>query len=321
MKPVLALDIGGTKLAVGAVSRAGEVLAEVKRPTDASAPPTAILDSLLAMSREAVHRAGLSLSALSAAGVAFGGPMDYPRGLAVTCHHLPGWEGFPIREAVAEKTGLPAFVDNDANAAALGETAFGAARGLSHVLYLTVSTGIGGGVILGGRVHRGANSLAGEIGHTIVLPDGPPCTCGKRGCLEAVASGPAIARAAREALARGEESALSALPPKEITARHIAEAADRDPLARKILTAAGRHLGTAVAAAANLLNPQMVVIGGGVSQSGEVLFSAIRSAVSEAAVTEIARGLRIAPGALGPRSALLGAAALALSETPLSPSR
>lgn len=310
---VLALDIGGTKLATAAVHETGDVLAERMQATSASAAPSGILDTLFAMAEETLAEAGLSRDDLSGVGVSFGGPVDFAGGKAVTCHHLPGWENYALRDVIADRTGLPTIVDNDANAAALGEVMFGAARGRRHVLYLTVSTGVGGALVLDGRVHRGAGSMAGEIGHTVVVPDGPVCTCGQRGCLEAVASGPAIARAAREEIAAGKSTVLAAVPACDLTAKHVAEAAPRDAVAARVLADAGRHLGMAIAAAVNLINPELVVIGGGVSQAGEALFGPIRTTVSRLAAAESVRDLRIVPGTLGQRGGLLGAAALALS--------
>jgi len=314
MRVVLALDIGGTKLAVGVINDAGEVLADAIEATGSAASADDVVGALLRMAEAAVGRAGVARQALSGVGVSFGGPVDFPRGATVTCHHLPGWEQFPLRDLVAQRTGLPTIMDNDANAAALGEATFGAARGRRDVLYLTVSTGIGGGVIIDGRVHRGANSMAGEIGHTLVAPDGPVCTCGKRGCLEAVAAGPGIAAAAREALEAGGESALRAIPPAQLTAKEVAQAAATDALAAGVMRRAGEYLGVAIAGAVNLLDPDMVVIGGGVSGAGDVLFQPVREAVARYAVCESVRNLRIAPGALGQRGALMGAAALALAE-------
>ena len=311
---VLALDIGGTKLAAGVVTEAGEAVAAGVEATSPTASPGEVVERLLGMAEEAIGRWGEPRAGLAGVGVSFGGPVDFPRGRTVTCHHLPGWEGFPLREVVAEGTGLATVMDNDANAAALGEARFGAARGCAHVLYLTVSTGIGGGLVLDGRVHRGANSMAGEIGHTLVAPGGPACTCGRRGCLEAVAAGPAIARAAREALEAGEESRLSALPREGITAKEVAELAAVDALAARVMSQAGEHLGIAIAAAVNLVNPSIVVIGGGVSGAGEALFGPMREAVQRYGVAESVRDLRIVAGALGPHGALLGAAALALAE-------
>jgi len=304
----LALDIGGTKLAAGIITAEGEVRVSTACPTDRAATPAEVVAVLLAMSGRAMAEAKVRWADLRGVGLSFGGPVDFPSGKTVTCHHLPGWEGFPLRELVAERTGLRVVMDNDANAAALGETVFGAAQGCEHVLYLTVSTGIGAGLVLNGQVHRGANSLAGELGHTLVAPDGPACTCGRRGCLEAVAAGPAIARAAREALAGDEPSVLRDLD--HLTAKEVAEAAAADPLAARVMAQAGGYLGLAIAGAVNLVNPQIVVIGGGVSQAGDCLFAPIRETVQRHAVPESVRDLRIVPAALGAQSALFGAAAL-----------
>jgi glucokinase len=308
--PVLALDLGGTKLAAGVITPEGRLLAEATGPTEAAALPAEVLALQFALAERALEEAGLAYRDLSGVGVSFGGPVDFPSGKTVTCHHLIGWENLPLRDLIAARTGLPTVMDNDANAAALGETVFGAAKGCEHVLYVTVSTGIGAGLVLNGTLHRGANSMAGELGHTLVAPRGPECTCGRRGCLEAVAAGPAIALAARKALAKGEASAMRAFKPKEITARHVAEAASDDPLAAAIMEQAGEYLGLAIAGAVNLVNPEMVVIGGGVSQAGECLLKPLRKAVKRNAVPESVHDLRIVPAALGLRSALFGAGAL-----------
>lgn len=310
--PVLALDIGGTKLAAGVVTPEGQLLAELATATRPGYLAREILAVQLALGEKTLERVGLAYADLSGVGVSFGGPVDFPSGKTVTCHHLPGWEGIALRDLVAAHTGLPVVMDNDANAAALGETVFGAAKGCAHVLYVTVSTGIGAGLVLDGRVHRGATSTAGELGHTLVAPKGPGCTCGRRGCLEAVAAGPALARAAREALAKGEPSSLRSLDPDQLTAKEVAEAAPTDALAAKIMQQAGAYLGLALAAAVNLVNPEIIVIGGGVSQAGDCLFRPLRQVVKRHAVPESTRHLRIVPAALGTKSALLGAGALGL---------
>ena len=314
-RPVLALDIGGTKLTAGVITPQGEVMADCVRPTDAGASPPEILETLLEMAEEALSQAPAEWNELAAIGISFGGPVDFESGRTITCHHLAGWEGVPLRDLVAERAGLPVVMDNDANAAALGETVFGAGKGCRHVLYLTVSTGIGAGLILDGGIYRGANSMAGEMGHMIVAPGGPVCTCGRRGCLEAVAAGPAIARAAREALAHEAGSILAAVPRGELTARHVAEAAESDALAARIMTQVGEYLGTGIACAVNLINPEVVVVGGGVSRAGDLLLAPAREVVADRAVAESSRHLRIVAGELEPRGALLGAAALALAES------
>jgi len=310
--PVLALDIGGTKLAAGIVSPAGELLASRVEDTHPAWSPAEVIEELFDLSEAALAAAALHWADLPAVGLSFGGPVDFPARRTLTCHHLHGWEGLPLPELVEERAGLPVVMDNDANAAALGEAVFGAARGFDHVLYLTVSTGIGAGLLLNGHLHRGANSLAGELGHTLVLPDGPACTCGRNGCLEAVASGPAIAREAKAALDQGEASVLQSIPRDQLTAKHVAENAHADPLSARIMARAGEYLGVAIAAAVNLVNPDIVVIGGGVSQAGETLLQPLRDSVANRAVPESVRDLRIVAGALGPQGALLGAAALAL---------
>jgi len=313
-KPVLALDLGGTKLAAGVLSPAGEVLAEETAATDAAGSPAEITEALLAVGLRSVAAADLSLEGLGGVGISYGGPVNYPEQTVVTCHHLAGWEGVPLSRIVQERTGRPVVMDNDANAAALGETVFGAGRGCRHVLYVTVSTGIGGGLVLDGRVHRGLNSMAGEIGHTELVPYGPRCTCGRLGCLESVAAGWAIARDARAALEGGADSALRSLLPEELTAKAIAEMAPHDTLARRLMDRAGEYLGLGIARAANVISPEIVVIGGGISQSGEVIMAPLRRAVERVLMPEVGRGLRVVAGALSPRWGLFGGAALAFEE-------
>jgi glucokinase len=312
--PLLALDIGGTKLAAGVLSPEGEVTAERIAPTGDDPTPEQVIEKLFDLSEEALSSAGLPLPALTAVGVSFGGPVDYATGRIITCHHLSGWEGVPLREIVGERTRLPAVVDNDANAAALGETLFGAARGCEHVIYITVSTGIGAGLVLNGQVHRGANSMAGELGHTHLVPYGPRCTCGRMGCLESVAAGWAIAQAAREALAGGVNSALRSIPMAEISAEDVCRMAPRDALARRIMDTAGGYVGLALARAANVINPEIIVVGGGVAESGEVLMAPLRSAFQRYIMPEVGEGARVVQSGLGSRSGILGAGALATAE-------
>ncbi len=306
---VLAFDIGGSRLVAGLVTAEGELLGSATCPTDPQAPPKQVLARLLELAREATDAARLPWEEAARVGLSYGGPVDFLKGRTITNHHLPGWEDFRLREEMTAQVGRPVIMDNDANAAALGETAFGAARACRHVLYVTVSTGIGAGLVLDGRVYRGAATLAGELGHTLVEPDGPLCTCGRRGCLESVASGPAIARTAQDALRAGHPSSLL---PEGLTSKEIAAAAATDALAARLMARAGHYLGVAIAGAVNLLNPEAVVIGGGVSQSGDPLFTPLRNALQEHGVPECVQDLRLTPAALGPHSALLGAAALAL---------
>lgn len=279
---VLGLDFGGTKLAAG-VWRVGssELLATRQRPTDVAAGAQGDLDAMLAMSHEMLDGIGGG-DALTAVGVCFGGQVDAARGLVIVQMHVPGWEMFALRDTLAAHFGVPAAVENDGNAAALAEHRFGAGRGRSSLLYLTVSTGVGGGLVLDGRIVEGAHGLAGEIGHMLVAPGGPPCPCGRRGCLEAVAAGPAIARAAVAALA-AEPARASALRGQPlVTAQDVAEAAATgDTLAQEVLDKALGYLGLGVANAAVLLDPGCVVLGGGVTRLGAPLFERVTAAVQE----------------------------------------
>jgi len=307
----MALDIGGTKLAVGLVTRSGQVLARQRQETDRSAAPSEIMDALESMARDVRQDAPGPLDAI---GISYGGPVDYYSGVTVTCHHLDGWEGIPLRDEIERRLAAPAFMDNDANAAALAEAMFGAGKGHDYLLYLTVSSGIGGGIIAGGRVYRGATGMAGEIGHMTVLPGGPLCTCGRCGCLEALASGWSIARRAREAIAAGEtESRLARMEAHEpLTAQAVAAAAAAgDALASRIMNETAEFLALGIGAAVNLLNPTLVVIGGGVSKAGAVLFDPLRARLSCYTLNANCRAVSVAPAALGDDVGLLGGAALA----------
>lgn len=308
MTLVIGLDFGGTKLAAGVVDLAnGAVLARRAMPTPAAGGAAASLDAMLAMARELISEA----SALArGVGVSFGGPVAADGRTVRLSMHVAGWENLPLAARIEDALGLPAVVANDGDAAALAEFHFGAGRGVQHLLYMTVSTGIGGGIIIGGRLYRGERAWAGEAGHQVLKPDGPPCPCGRNGCLEALASGLSIAREARLRL-RGPEGAtsvLAAIPPDALTAQHIAEAAAAgDALARAVWNEAMGWLGIGIASAANLLNPGRVVLGGGLTRAGALLFDPVRHVVARRAMDP---ELTVVPAALGDDVGILGGAAL-----------
>lgn len=308
---LLALDFGGTKLSA-AVAAVGErrwrARRQVHSPRDADANWD--FNTMMSLARDLLGGTGPA-----AVGASFGGPVKAAEGLVLLSHHVPGWENIPLREWLETRFGVPAAVDNDANVAALGEWRFGAGQGCRSLLYVTVSTGIGGGWVLDGRIYRGADSLAGEIGHMTVQPGGPVCTCGRRGCLEAVAAGPAIARSARERLEaelrRGEIlRRLVGGDVGAVTAQHMSRAAEAgDELAQQVLEEAARALGFGIGCAIALMNPERVVVGGGVAKSGERYFEAVRAA----ACANVLSGMRveIVLAALGDDAPLWGAIALA----------
>ncbi len=253
---------------------------------------------------ETMIRLGRELSGgrqVTAVGVSFGGPVDFVLGTVRLSHHVPGWENTPLRALLAAEFDAPVCVDNDANVAALGEHRFGAGQCCDSLMYITVSTGVGGGWALNGRSWRGHEGMAGEIGHTVVDPAGPLCLCGKRGCVERLASGPYMA----QDWARGVR--------KTATGKMVAEmAAQGDEDARRILRRGARALGVGIGNAANLINPQLFVLGGGVTKSGDLWWDAVRQAAHETALPEV--HFEIVPARLGDDAPLWGAVALLMAE-------
>ncbi len=241
-----------------------------------------------------------------AIGVSFGGPVDYETGSVRLSHHVPGWENTPLKALLETEFGAPVRVDNDANAAALGEHRFGAGRGHDSLFYITVSTGVGGGWILNGEPWRGHESMAGEIGHTVVDPQGPICLCGKRGCVERLASGPYMAGDLAEV--RGGRGAEEI-----VTGKRVAElAAAGDEAAQRILRRGAWALGVGIGNAANLVNPGLFVLGGGVTKSGEVWWQTVRRSAREMALPEV--HFEIVPAQLGDDAPLWGAIAMVMAE-------
>ncbi len=302
MKYHLAVDVGGTWLRA-ALYPQGETapMRRERTRTPREGRPEAALVALL---REIWPEDGEVLGV----GVACPGPLNPETGVVYAAPNIPAWRDFPLADYLSRALGVPVKVDNDANLAALGEWRYGAGQGHHHVLYLTISTGIGAGVIVDDRLLHGARGLAAELGHVTVMPDGPLCGCGQRGHLEAVASGTAIARQAEEALNRGEASSLAALP-RPLTAADVAQAAQGgDALAQRIFTQAAEHLGRALAGFLHIFNPSIVILGGGVVQAGDVLLrpleAALRTSVMSPAYLE---GMVLTTAALGDDAGLLGA--------------
>jgi glucokinase len=313
---VLALDVGGTKLAAGVVRGDGTVRSLLVEPSLREAGPDDMIRRHLDQGRRAVEAAGLAPGDIRAVGIACGGPLDPERGIILGPLHLPGWVNVPLVAIVEEAFGVPAAVDNDATAGAVAEWRFGAGRdrGVRHLVYLTVSTGIGGGLVLDGRPYRGAAGNAGELGHLTIDIDGDPCACGRRGCLEAYASGTNIARRAREAVARGEASSLASLASREaLTARDVVEAASAgDALAHRVWEDTTRMLGSAVATILDVLNPELVVLGGGVTNAGDMLLGPVREVALREAMAPAAGSAEIVLAALGERLGIVAAASVAL---------
>lgn len=306
-QPVLALDIGGTKLAVAVVTADGATHGLMIEPTHRDDGWRAVVERLFTMGERAVERAGLG--GVRAVGVSCGGPLQ-PRSGVLRCPpHLPGWIDVPIGPLAAERFGVPFALENDATAAALAEHRFGAGRGTATMLYLTVSTGIGGGAVVDGRLHRGAAGNGGEFGHLTVRRGGRLCSCGRRGCIEAYASGTSIAERAREAVAEGTPSSLAVLG--GITAADVAgAAASGDSLARRVWAETVDLLGAAVTDLVNIFEPELVVLGGGVTRSGAMLLDPVRELVAREAMAPAAEAARVVLAGLGDLVGVVGAGAV-----------
>lgn len=307
----LGLDIGGTKLAAGVVGSDGRVWSWLTMPTGAKDGPAAVIERQLELGHEALAAAGVTWDEIPWIGIGCGGPLDPVAGIIQSPPNLPGWDDVPLVRMVEEALGRPAVVENDATAAALAEYRFGAGRtrAARHLVYLTISTGIGGGLVLDGKLYRGAVGNAGELGHLTVDYRGRPCGCGRRGCLEAYASGTNIAARAREALAGGRASSLGGLA--EVTARDVAHAAATDALAGEVWDETMQILGSAMANILDAFNPDLVVLGGGVTRAGDQLLGPVRRLGLAQAMAPARRSGDIVLAELGDRLGVVAAATIA----------
>jgi glucokinase len=304
-RPVLAVDIGGTQLSAALVDPTGRTLEVVRMPTpkgpgvDADTIWRTILSLLASFQRESLSRD------LAGVGVGCGGPMIWPEG-RVSPLSIPAWRDFPLRAVLQEEfPGIPVRLHNHAVCMTVGEHWRGAGRGADNVLGIEVSTGVGGGLVLGGRLLDGASGNAGHVGHVVVDPEGPDCACGGNGCLEAVASGP---RLAAWAVSHGWRST------KGLTARDLAEDAARGhPVARAAMDRAGAALGRAIASATHLCDLEVVAVGGSLSQAGPLLFDPLEETFRQHVRLSFAREVRVVPVQLGQEAGLVGAAALVLA--------
>ncbi|HEX8634220.1 MAG TPA: ROK family protein [Pyrinomonadaceae bacterium] len=303
---IAAIDIGGTKIALGLATLDGQLLPFRRFPTRVERGARPIIeeacDELERMAAEAGAR-------LVAVGIGCGGPLDRRRGLILSPPNLPGWDEFPIVRLVEERLGLPVLLDNDANAAALAEHERGAGRGLRDLVYITISTGIGGGLIINHQLVHGVGDGAGEVGHMVVQPGGAPCGCGARGCLEALCSGTSIARRAAERLARdGRASTLREGGAENITAHAVAEAARAgDAVACEVWDETVHYLALGLSNIIAALAPEAIILGGGVSATGEQLLAPLRARVRESVRIMPVEQVRILQASLGGDSGVYGA--------------
>lgn len=315
---IVGIDLGGTNMVGGVLSEDGSrQLARRSIRTHAELGAAGVIARMVELAESVIADArasgGVERDQYLGVGIGAPGPLDRENGIVRIAPNL-GWREVPVRQMVSDALRLPAELDNDANCATLGETWLGAARGARHVVGLTIGTGIGGGLVIDGRLFHGASDVAGEVGHTTIEAAGRRCGCGNLGCLEAYASGPAIAQRAREALDGSEASELWQLmddDPASITAEAVYRAAQAgDSLARLIVRETAEYLGTGVANLLNVFNPELVVIAGGVTQAGDALFEPLRAAVRRRAFRPAVEACRIVPGTLPGTAGMVGAVAM-----------
>ena len=314
MRFVLGIDIGGTNLVVGSVAEDGSALHALdSEPTHAEAGQTDVLDRLITLAQRTIERTRQEVSGADIIGVGVGapGPLDTKRGIVLLTPNL-GWVNLPLRQIIHERLGLPAALDNDANCAVLGEWWMGAARGTRNAIGITIGTGIGGGIIVDGKLYHGASDCAGEIGHTTIDTEGRRCKCGNYGCLEAYASGPNIALRAVEELKAGAVSRLADYVGgdlRQVTAQTVYQAAhDGDQLALEVVNDTAKFLGVGIANLLNVFNPEVVVVCGGVTLAGDRLFDPLRREVARRAFKPAVSVCRIIPCELSGTAGVYGAA-------------
>ena len=314
----LGIDLGGTKILTAVATAQGKMLSRDHSVTPATKGQEAVVQSILESIGRALEQAGIAASQLSAIGVGAPGLSNPETGILFTSPNLPGWRDVPLRDIIEKELGKKAFLINDANAAALGELYFGAAKGAHHFIYITISTGIGGGIIIDGEVYTGSIGTAGEVGHMTIDDDGPPCNCGNRGCWETLASGTAMAREARKQIKEGARTSILGYAEgdvEKVTAQVIHNAAkEGDSLAKELITRTGYYVGVGLANLVNIFNPELIVIGGGLSNIGDMLLEPAYKVAGERAFKESYRTVRFALAKLGRDSGVLGAAAFALQE-------
>lgn len=313
---LIAVDLGGTQIRAALCDPRGQILRRIARPTLAAEGPGAVIRRL----EEAIAAAMEGTPADQIAGIGIGapGPLNPISGIVLEAPNLPGWINVPLRNMISARFGLPTFLGNDANLAALAEYTFGAGRGRPDMIYLTISTGVGSGIIVDGEMILGAYGLGAEAGHIIIDPKGPQCGCGHYGCLEAFASGTAIARDVVTRIKAGKKTRITKMVGGDLAkvdARVVSEAAKLgDKLAIQAFQRAGKHLGIGIASLLRLFNPTMIVLGGSVTKAGALLLDPMWAAIKEYAPAIYWEGLSVVQAALGDDVGLLGAAALAASQ-------
>ena len=313
--PVLAIDLGGTKILAAIISNKGKIVAKKHHPTLADEGPQPVINRIFSAIDHLLSLRNIAPSQLDSISIAAAGAINYEKGLITSSPNLPGWYDIPLREIIEEKYRVSTFLINDASAAALGEHQFGAGKGVNNLILLTMGTGIGGGIIVNGKLYSGVSGCAGELGHMTIDVNGPRCRCGNIGCLEMLASGTAVAEEAIRRIRQGGKSSLSGIVEgkiENITAEEVEMAArGGDSLALEVILKAATYLGVGMVNLVNIFNPEMIIVGGGMSKMGDLLLEPARQIVRERAFQLAAQAVRIVPVQLGENAGVLGAAVFA----------
>jgi glucokinase-like ROK family protein len=311
---IAAIDIGATSIDVALTTLGSKLIAHRGEPADVRDGPLPVLDRVKALLAELLEEQAAVPHDVLAIGVGVPGPVEQASGLLTVPPIMPGWDRFPIRDAFAGEYASPVFVDNDVNMMALGEHWGGVAKGVDDVIFVKIGTGIGSGIIIGGRLHRGTQGCAGDFGHICVDPNGPLCSCGNAGCLEAMAAAPTIVLQAERCAREGQSPPLLAVLQEkgELSMKDVREAARRgDYCALTVIRQSGKLIGQTLASAVNVLNPSIIVIGGRVSRIGNALLAEIRSAVYQRSLPLATRNLPIVLSELEDIAGVVGASVLA----------
>ncbi|MCR4942928.1 MAG: ROK family protein [Clostridium sp.] len=312
-KYVIGIDLGGTKISTALSDFDGNIISNIVVPTNAVEGEMPVLNRIIGTIEEVLSKANVKTTDVESIGIGSPGPLNSNTGIIITTPNLP-FKNFNVTSPIKERFDIPVYLDNDANVATIGEFMFGAGKGKKNVVFFTVSTGVGGGAIVNGNIYRGSTCNALEIGHTTVAPNGPRCNCGNIGCLEAVSSGTAIGRRGQEAVSTNVETSLKQYD--KITSYEVfLEAGKGDEVAKEIRDEALDYLGIGVANAVSIFDPEMVIIGGGVTQVGDILFNRVREVVKKRCFKVMSENCEVVPAGLGTNAGVVGAVALAILES------
>lgn len=310
---VIGIDLGGTKISGALADVDGTIISQYTIPTDAHEGEEKVLERIINVIKQVLNDSNKNSDEVKAIGIGSPGPLDAKKGIIITTPNLP-FKNFNLIDPIKKEFNIPTYLDNDANAAAIGEYVFGSGVDTDNMVFVTVSTGIGGGAILNGRIFRGNTCNALEVGHMTLEKDGPRCNCGNYGCAEALASGTAIGKRGKEAVLQDRYTSLKNY--YNVTAYEVfKEAANGDEVALEIRDTSLEYLGICVANIVTSFDPEVVIIGGGVSKNGDVIFNKVREVVNKRCFKSMADSCRIVPAALGTDAGVIGAVALAIIES------